>query len=391
MATFTKYGLGLAAAQRFPGEAIAEYAGLKSLQYYRPGSPTAPLMVFLPGGAHLGRIAYGDPSSSPTDFLDYWLERAGIGLLALSYPSDHPATCLPPRDLTIARWAEWIASATKKALEDTPSREVIVAMWSMAGRSVAAVNSTLGRAGIVPKCFLSLAATPPLPGLIPIQPGGEMLTTQGLWARTPESAPANDRDPITLGFLAELAGLAKLNGREIIEREVYLNQYICNTPIMLRGTAQRYSSDGEYWAPGEAEIDMSTVRFSAFPFTAMLVPTDQTDESHVLGDRAAWHFCNVQKIRADVSGRHFSSKDWSKLRALVQGLPGKLHREMHGGHFFFVGEDGARRTVVHLSDIIAEVEKLTGELSNLLYKARRLEASREIVVNGERQSEHAFG
>jgi hypothetical protein len=48
--------------------------------------------VFLPGGGHLARVAYGHPGRRPDDFLDQWLAWRGHSLLALSYPTDHPVT-----------------------------------------------------------------------------------------------------------------------------------------------------------------------------------------------------------------------------------------------------------------------------------------------------------
>lgn len=71
-------------AELFPGESLFTQNGIDSLIYLREGTPDSPLIVFLPGGAHLGRIAYGDPLSQRSNFLDYWLEQAGMGMLAIS-------------------------------------------------------------------------------------------------------------------------------------------------------------------------------------------------------------------------------------------------------------------------------------------------------------------
>lgn len=350
----------------FAGEQRIEHDGIAGLQYFRPGDPERPLVVFLPGGLHLARIGYGDPASRRVDFLDYWLERRGMGLLGLSYPSDHPAVGAAHPDLTIAAWADWVASATLAALRETTERPVAVAMWSMAGRSVAAVNAALVRRDIDATCFLSLSATPPLPGLLLVKPGGESLTSQGLWAGTVTTAPKGIHDPRFQKSLTGLAQQAHDNGRPILDEEIYLQHYICNTPIMLRGTPQRCHASGPVWDLEEAQNDMGTTRFDEFPLTAIIAPTDRTDEAHVLGDRTAWHFLNTQRIRADAASLQLSADQWTHLRTLVGTLPSRLYREMRGGHFFFVGARGAEATADHIASLIDEARSLHTQLALIL-------------------------
>lgn len=350
----------------FAGEERIEHAGVAGLRYLRPGDPARPLVVFLPGGAHLARIAYGDPASRRDDFLDHWLDRHGMGLLGLSYPSDHPAIGAAPADLTISAWADWVGSVVSDVLRGTPARPVVVAMWSMAGRSVAAVNAALARRGVDAACFLSLAATPPLPGLVPVDPGGEALTPQGLWARTAAAAPDGLRDRLIQKFLAGLADQGRGNGRPILGEEVYLHHYLCNTPIMLRGTVQRHSALGPGWDPGEAQDDMAATRFAEFPLTVMIVPTDRADEGHALGDRTAWHFFNTQRIRAEAAPLDLDAGQWASLRTLVETLPSRLCREVRGGHFFFVGAQGAEATAAHIASLVDEAQGLRSDITAIL-------------------------
>src|SRR3979411_840362 len=68
-------------------ESVARHFGVDVRHYFRRGlAPNAPLVVFLPGAAHVGRVAYGHNGARPEDFLDFWLAQVGYGLLALSYP-----------------------------------------------------------------------------------------------------------------------------------------------------------------------------------------------------------------------------------------------------------------------------------------------------------------
>ncbi|MDA9489591.1 hypothetical protein [Bradyrhizobium sp. CCBAU 11361] len=362
----------------FPGEKRIEHAGIAGLRYLRLGDPGRPLLVFLPGGGNLARIAYGDPGSCRFDFLDYWLERHGMGLLGLSYPSDHPTIGAALSDLTIAAWADWVGAITSAVLRETPERQVVVAMWSMAGRSVAAVNAALVRHGIDAICFLSLAAVPPLPGLILVSSGREPLTSQGLWARTVTAAPDGIRDRYVQEFLAGLRDQGRDNSRSILDEEIYLRHYMCNTPIMLRGTAQRYSSSGSSWDIEQAQDDMGATRFAEFPLTAMIVPTDRVDERHALGDRTAWHFFNVQRIRAEVAPLELAVDQWTNLRTFVERLPLRLYREIRGGHFFFVGARGAEATVAHISSLIYEAQGLRSKLETILARARSISSQAHV-------------
>ncbi|MCC8965369.1 hypothetical protein H8A95_24390 [Bradyrhizobium sp. Pear76] len=361
-----------AGATLFLGEQRLLSAGVLGLRYLRRGQDDQPLVVFLPGAAHLARIAYGDPTSSRMDFLDHWLETRGIGLAALSYPSDHPAIDAPMPTLTIDAWARWIATVVAEVLQNTPNRCVVVVMWSMAGRSAAAVNGTLKKHGINAICFISLAATPPLSGLIPTTPGGEALTPDGLWARTVASAPDGIQDRLTQGFLSSLADQRQRDGHRSLDEEVYLRDYLCNTPIMLRGSPQRYNELGVIWDREAAEVDMAATQFSQFPLTAMIVPTDRSDEGHALGDQAAWSFINAQMIRTIAA--ELGTEQWEKLRALVRELPQRLYREVPGGHFFFVGRSGAEATADRITRLIIEARQLHSEIDLILEGSRGAKA-----------------
>lgn len=340
----------------FPNEAQFEWNNIRGLTYLRRGNDSYPFLVCLPGGVHLARIFYGDPHSRRSDFLDYWLDAKGFGMLALSYPTDHPAIGIPSPDLTIAAWAEWIATVTSETLRETPNRPVAVAMWSMAGRSVAAVNNALTAHGINATCFLSLAASPPLPGVNYVAPGGDPLTPEGLW----EGGIYID------GFAPSLTHQDQLNDHQIIDRNLYLNHYRCNTPVMLRGTPQRYGSAGSYWSHDEAHRDTRASTFSDFPITATISPTDSSDSKHVLCDRVNWNFYNLQRIHAQAQEIGLESIQWSKLRAFAEELPLRLSRNVEGGHFFFVGERGAESTASHCVELIAAVDNIRGQLDDIL-------------------------
>ena len=51
------------------GEALRVVEGVPHIVYHRSAGGDCPLAVFLPGGGHLARVAYGHPGSEPRDFI----------------------------------------------------------------------------------------------------------------------------------------------------------------------------------------------------------------------------------------------------------------------------------------------------------------------------------
>ena len=350
---------------QFDGEKPLSGGGVTSLCYFRPGDARQPLVLFLPGGGHLARVVYGHGGARREDFLDFWLERRGLGLMALSYPGGHPAVGAAQPDLTISAWADHIAWAVAETRHEGP---LVIAMWSMAGRSVRTVNQALLSKGFAIDCFVSLAATPPLPGLMPLTTGGEPLTEDGLWAIGCTGGGPTARG---LLFLTDLAGQDRGAGRAIIARDDYLCHYLSNTPIMLRGVSQRWSGGTMGWDAGAALADMGVDRFQEYPLTAVIAPTDPIDGHHVLGDRAGWGFLNVQKLMAATAtsegGGGLVDRDcWTRFSDLINAIPQRLHRSVPGGHFFFVGEGGARETVRQMVALSDEVRAVRAEIQSCL-------------------------
>ncbi|MBL0915031.1 MAG: hypothetical protein IBJ13_05815, partial [Sphingopyxis sp.] len=136
----------LSADPLFPGERRVLGHHFPVLAWSSPGDDDKPLLILVPGGGHLARVYYGHPGSDPRDFLAHWLARRGYGLLALSYPSDHPANPAPCADMDVVDWAQDLAAAT--ASHVAAGREVILVGWSMAGRLARAFRLAGGDLGL---------------------------------------------------------------------------------------------------------------------------------------------------------------------------------------------------------------------------------------------------
>jgi len=223
-----------AGASLFPREVMVEAEGHSILARLRSGDAGRPLIVFLPGGGHLARIAYGHPGGRPDDFLDHWLGEKGFGLLALSYPNDHPLFANVHPAMTSGQWSRCAARVTRDLVRSTGLTErIVLAGWSMAGKTVPVYARHAAELGLAVEAFISLAATPPVPGLARYAPAGEHLTAEGLWDCATPLAGRSRHD----GWLEELRRTDAENGRCIIPPAVYAAEYRCGTPRLLRGEA----------------------------------------------------------------------------------------------------------------------------------------------------------
>lgn len=320
--------------------------GVPLLAHRRAGDRAKPLLVFLPGGGHLGRIAYGHPGGAPRDFLAHWLGERGFGFLALSHPGEHPDVPLGLPAMTSAEWASCAAAAVKGLVErDGLAPAIVLLAWSMGGRVMPAFARAAARLGLDLRCFVSLAASPPLPGLAGWAPGGEPLTPAGFW----------DLGPRTDGFAAQLAE----QGPDIIPDAVYRRDYLCATPLGLRGAGQDVGA-----GDGMLTVEAATFDFAHLPPVAMLVPSRPSDPSHALTDRTVWGLLIQRRLYARYcAGRRIAPEAWPELVALVRGAPDALARDVDGGHFFFIGESGARITAGYVDDLIDASEEVEGRIA----------------------------
>lgn len=311
------------------------------------------MVLFLPGGGHNARVAYGHEESRREDFLDYWLERAGFGLLALSYPSGAPPVEACCAELTLADWAECAAEAVKET--DGP-RALVVLAWSLAGRVGGLLREALVRRGLDIDAFIPLAASPPLPGLSSFDAGTESFLPNGLWD---VGASLVGGAPREAAWLDELAGLSSALGRDILSIEAYRRHYRVATPV---GLASAY--------PGAAGEPVE-LPLPAFPLAAPLIPTDASDIAHALTDAANWRFVNGQvlfrRLAVPMLAAHgpLAPTAWRRLLALADEL-GPPPVRIPGGHLFFLGEEGARATAEALPRLVAWCHARSAALTGLL-------------------------
>jgi hypothetical protein len=358
-----------AAGGLLAGEQLMACGTYQALSYVRADPPGRPLVLFLPGGGHLARVAYGNPGAARQDFLDYWIGAAGYPVLAVSYPSDHPVFAGDVRGLTVSEWAAVLARTARAVIDQgSLQAEVIVLAWSMAGRMAVALNRAARTCGLRIRCFVSLAATAPIPGLAGGAWPAEALTGGGLWALAgPDAGPASRAGL----WQAELRRQGEREGREIMSWPSYERWNRCHTPLNLRGEGNRMTPAGPRLDIGLTMEDLGSVSFGDYPPVAAITPTSKFDARHALTDSATWMLLAAQRIAARLASPAQSAGDlpeeaWSRLRQIIATLPARLTAAIAGGHLFFLGATGASQTArlaLTLADAAAAVDE---EVSQLL-------------------------
>ncbi|UCI31731.1 alpha/beta hydrolase [Mesorhizobium sp. B4-1-4] len=351
-------------SELFPGEQLIETNGLPVLAYRRTGLAATPLVVFLTGGGILARIAYGHPDGNAHDFLDHWLADLGWGLIAASYPCDHPLFDQLGAGLQLDTWARMQAVLVAEAIDMYGQRPIVAAGWSMGGRLVFALTRALRQHGLRLDCFVSLCGTPPFPRLTKEETPPERLLPNGLWDLASGRRDGTSRDE---RWLAELAVAAKREGRAVISPSAFADAYRVNVPHGLWGPELEPYFGNE---PQQDRLNSLLLAgsFSGedYPVCAAIVPLDRSDFRHALSDQAVWGEITVKGL---VNNRMnagaivgLSEEQWAWLREFVIESPKRLTRYLSGGHFFFVGETGAKRTADLLRELHTEVVRLEGML-----------------------------
>ncbi len=343
----------------FPGEEIMEFNGFPTLIRFFPGDRSKPLVVFIPGAGHLGRIAYGTPNMPPQDFLAHWIQEHGHPFVAVSVPLEHPVFSDVYPEFTARDWGELVASAVRAVIDraELPRRVVVVA-WSAAGMTSLVLSKAASALEVEVALFVGLAATPPVPGLSP--PYTETL----LRSRAPSGMA--EVSALLSYFHESLAVQNSLAGHVIISEFDYREQFLGNFPVNAMSTPVRYRTDDFVLDAAEAVEDMGTFEFWDFPPIAVITHDSSTDDQHSMKDVSQWSTYLVQVLYAEYHRTRGSApiepSTWARVRELVRHAPMRMSREVHGGHLCFLGRDGAQATAAAVVDLLRESDMQRAEL-----------------------------
>ncbi len=353
------------AADLYAGERLEKAAGFSAITYFLKGKEGAPLVVFIPGAHHMARVAYGGHEGARKEnFLAHWLKQKGYHFLAASYPIDiarggmethHP-------DFMIRDWGAQTAALVRKTIDENGlGNRVIVLGWSMAGKIAQSVHEAARKENLRLDFFVSLAATPAMPGMIALTREYPML----------ESGYADRRKNFE-GWWKQVAVNNEQHGREIVSQDIFMNEYQGDIPINLQGYGQQFR-DGAFVMDSLAvQADAKPFAFEDFPLVAMVIPDGRGDKRHALVDRAVWSAYNANTVYKrylsanKVSVNELSDAQWHGLLNLVRSINDRLSRTVAGNHFFFVGENGARATADAVELLEDQVHSLKEDVSAIL-------------------------
>ncbi|KAL1992361.1 hypothetical protein VTN49DRAFT_4393 [Thermomyces lanuginosus] len=390
----------------YSGEILQQFGEFETLYRFLPAANSGssdgrqrPLVIFIPGAAHLARISYGvHPGHIPQDFIAHWLNQAGYDVLAVSYPLEMlepEAEVISPRypAFNLTDWGNLTAQTARAVInkyrassdgcEVTEAvNQIVVLAWSMAGRILKPLVHASRANGLDLRLFISLAATPG--GITGVRPADPIVH---------RSSNGYAVCPIfQTSFLAQLREMQQLDrpGRSpIIDEESYRRDYVGHLPVQLNSWDLAYceSDDphaehsekvsGFVRAPGQDLRYAAPERdYELYPYIAAIRPTVARDLRHTLIDAATWGTVLTLKLTADVSKTVPAStpdnEDWRTLLALLDRARKELTEEVvQGNHFFFVGERGAKETAAKITALIERSEKLRADISKCLDRLKK--------------------
>jgi pimeloyl-ACP methyl ester carboxylesterase len=348
----------------YAGEHLDTVAGFPALYTFSPADRDNPLIVFIPGGGHNARISYGGhPGRRREDFLAHWLNKLGHGLLAISYPlqsQQEEIMAATAPEFRIRDWGLQAAEVTKMVIESHGlSPKVVLVAWSMGGRVVVPYTQAAKARGLTVELFVSIAAAPGLAGSRPT-PAGIKMTSEGYAAL----------DRMSELFLDQVHEQNRLNSSVIIPDDVYLRDYYGHTPVGLLGFGLSYSPERGFVEDRHTSTeDADSYNFRQWPLISALHGDSILDGRHVLADKATWGFMQVQQLVSTLEGRGYRSLSpqcWEEVVRLVHSRPENMCRQIHGNHFFFLGEQGARETAAAIVEQLREARIFMSTLNSLL-------------------------
>lgn len=338
----------------YEGEDLTIVDDVPAITYFKRGDPTKPLTIFIPGAAHLARISYGGHASyDPKDFIAHWLHGQGYSFLAISYPLETEPPLMPATrpGLTVREWGAQAAQITKQVIErENLTNNVILLVWSMGGKIIQPYVLAARESSIDVNFAVPLVATPAIRGVRERPPLTPSLTgyAAGLGVA--------DRY-----FLIQLQEQRSVNGcKTIIPEDVYLREYVGNFPVGL-------GCYGISWSPQEkAFIEDATTAyevadempFAELPFLCSISCDSPADLRHSIADKYTWGLLLTYKLLGGIKPgvKAALCKDSARGKEairLIHSAPEIFSAAIEGGHDFFIGEKGAKRT----AELVVEFEK----------------------------------
>ncbi|KAH0366953.1 hypothetical protein KCU65_g5026, partial [Aureobasidium melanogenum] len=346
------------------GEQLETFHGAPCLYKFCPATSSNPLIVLIPGGAHNARIFYGGHDThDPDEFLAAWLNKLGHGVLSISYPLESQPEIMSANapHFRISDWGQQAAEVTHHVIDQNKlSRDVVLVAWSMGGRILVPYCKAVKSLGLNVRSFISLCATPGLPGIRPPSPG--IVSTKAGYASLMSTFNM---------FLKQVHEQANSNKEKpVFSDEDYRSCYFGHTPVSLLGNGLRFDRDDVFIVDKYlSDEDAAAHEFLHLPWISSLTPTSPLDARHVLTDKSTWNYMLTQRLCAlyEKSPAYCSARGsgWQDLIQLSELAQNSLSATIEGNHFFFIGRRGAEITVQAIIKQICIADSLTYDHSQL--------------------------
>lgn len=351
-------------AMLYPGEELTAAAGYPALMRFEPGRPDLPVVVFVTGGGVLGRIAYGPPGGKADDFLCHWLHAAGFSSLVLSYPIDNGGVfdaAFP--QFSITDWAEQSAEIIARSMDRSGlPADAIVLGWSMAGRIAEPLHAALRRRGRSIDLFVAMAGASALPNTLP-----------GLDGLKPAASGLAAIRGVYLDWLLEcLADQNRTAGHVILDAEDFSRGMTGDFPVGLAASAMRYRNGAFVSDPAADAREIGAADYAGFPPLALMTHSSPVDARHALTDQSAWgayitqQLCETLVFSRPERLAALRADKWALVLGHVREAASRLSATLPGNHMFFLGEEGARRTLQTLQHLRQTATDVRREISHLM-------------------------
>lgn len=341
----------LAKTNLYAGEQLVEVDKVQTLFKFIKGDIDKPLVIFIPGAAHLARISYGFPGGKEDDFLSYWLHKKGYSFLGASYPIDNPCYTKIYPSFNVRDWGNQVATLAKIIIDKNHlSNHVVVLGWSMGGNIEESIEEAFEKLDIKMDSFIGLSAVTPLSYLgqtIKGFKGNDMLPNQLL----------NEKPFFNL-FAQLLEEQSKYNGHEIIPKNIYLNEFIGNIPVALQGQGYRFAHNKFEFDMQYSLDDSGVFRFEHTPWIGLISDDSSEIPKITLIDPSAWNFIRSEMLYAQyITAININSNfdKYAEIKRILIEMPQYLSETVHGNHFFFVGKKGAFETVEKIEFIMKRI------------------------------------
>lgn len=343
----------------YPQEKLITINGFQSLIQFAKGNPNKPLIVFVPGNAHLARIGYGYPKGDPKDFLAYWLHKKGYSFLGVSYPMDNNVYSQIYPAFNIDDWGNLIISAAKKVInQEHLSNNIIIIGWSMAGSIVQTANSAAKRSGLNIELFIGLSAVPPIPYI---------MHDSSLAMNKMLPNHLADRTALYPWFCKWMEEQSNYNDHTIIPKEIYLSQFIGNIPIAIGAEGYHYEDNKFIFNVNKTLKESGVFDFSKLPWIAQIHDDSPITMKLSLIDPYGWYFIFTQMLYQNYLKNFdlntLNAHNANQLAIFINSIPKELTMTVHGNHLFFVGQKGAEETAEKIDSLINSVNLIKAKLN----------------------------